>query len=108
MARSQIQLGCSSDDNSSYITPPPPLGSAPATLVYPESLFLNLKIMKSVAAILLLYPSAAWAANHMVTVGAGGFVFNPNTITAAVGDTVEFMFTGVLRNTPLILRCKSC
>ena len=31
----------------------------------------------------------------MVTVGAGGFVFNPSTIMAAVGDTVEFVFTGV-------------
>jgi len=44
----------------------------------------------------------------MVTVGAGGFVFNPNTVTAAVGDTIEFIFTGVVPNTPLILRCKSC
>lgn len=53
--------------------------------------------MKSVAAILTLYASTVWGANHMVTVGAGGFVFNPTSITAAVGDTVEFVFTGVSR-----------
>lgn len=64
--------------------------------------------MKAFAAILFLYPSAAWGANHMVTVGAGGFVFNPDTVTAAVGDTIEFIFTGVVPNAPLILRCKSC
>ena len=56
--------------------------------------------MKSVAAILILYASTAWGSNHMVTVGAGGIVFNPSTITAPVGDTVEFVFTGVLSTVP--------
>ncbi|KAF8507714.1 hypothetical protein JB92DRAFT_3084004 [Gautieria morchelliformis] len=38
--------------------------------------------------------SAACAAVTTVTVGQGGFVFAPNTITAAEGDVVNFKFTG--------------
>jgi plastocyanin len=36
---------------------------------------------------------AAFAANHQVIVGANnGLTFTPNTVTAAVGDTVQYMF----------------
>jgi plastocyanin len=52
--------------------------------------------MKSiVAAIVVLGATLACAENHMVTLGVGGFVYNPNTITAVAGDTVEFVVTGV-------------
>ncbi|KAK0119122.1 hypothetical protein ONS95_007984 [Cadophora gregata] len=36
--------------------------------------------------------SASPAATHSVNVGAAGLVFTPNSITANVGDTVEFRF----------------
>jgi len=36
------------------------------------------------------------AANFQVNVGQGGLVYNPNTVTANVGDTVTFVFDGVL------------
>lgn len=35
------------------------------------------------------------AENFMVTVGSGGLVYNPDTVTANAGDTVEFVVTGV-------------
>ncbi|KAH7417255.1 hypothetical protein BKA64DRAFT_295026 [Cadophora sp. MPI-SDFR-AT-0126] len=36
--------------------------------------------------------SSAPAATHSVNVGAAGLVFTPNSLTASVGDTVEFRF----------------
>jgi plastocyanin len=35
------------------------------------------------------------ADNYMVTVGQGGFVFNPTTVMADAGDTIEFVVSGV-------------
>src|SRR5438045_9118207 len=32
---------------------------------------------------------------HIVNVGAGGLVYSPNSITAAVGDMVEFHFSSI-------------
>jgi plastocyanin len=37
--------------------------------------------------------TSASAANFQVTVGAGALAFNPNTVTAQPGDTVEFVFS---------------
>lgn len=52
--------------------------------------------MKSIfAGIVVLGSTLAAAENFMVTVGSGGFVYNPNTVTANAGDTVEFVVTGV-------------
>lgn len=58
--------------------------------------------MKSViVAIIVFAGSLAQAANHRVTVGSGGFVFSPNTVSAGAGDTIEFVVTGVCsRNSP--------
>jgi len=52
--------------------------------------------MKSAfASLFVLGASLAQAAQHIVTVGANGkLAFNPNTVTAAVGDTVAFQFLG--------------
>lgn len=37
--------------------------------------------------------SATYAATHQIKVGTGGQrVFTPSTITAAVGDTVQFLW----------------
>jgi plastocyanin len=36
----------------------------------------------------------AHAADHVVKVGSGGNKFNPNTVQAAVGDTVTFQWQG--------------
>ena len=34
-----------------------------------------------------------WAANHIVQVAPrGSLIYDPNNVTAAVGDTVEFQF----------------
>ena len=52
--------------------------------------------MKSVVATLLvLGVTLTQAINHQVTVGTGGFVYNPNTVQAAAGDTIEFIVNGV-------------
>jgi hypothetical protein len=49
--------------------------------------------MKFLAATLLLLPLRVFAADHAVTVGAGGaFAYNPTSVTAVAGDTVTFMF----------------
>lgn len=58
--------------------------------------------MKSViVAIVVFTGSLAQAVNHMVTVGSGGLIYSPNTVSAAVGDTIEFVVTGVCsRNSP--------
>jgi len=41
-----------------------------------------------------LVATQAMAATQTVMVGQGGFVFTPNTVTAASGDTVTFQFAG--------------
>ena len=52
--------------------------------------------MKSlVAAIIVLGATLARADNYMVTVGSGGFVYNPSSLMVDPGDTVEFVVTGV-------------
>ncbi|KAK4115965.1 Cupredoxin [Canariomyces notabilis] len=38
--------------------------------------------------------STVHAASHRIDVGRGGLTFTPDTITAAVGDTVDFYFVG--------------
>jgi len=40
-----------------------------------------------------LFAGAALAAVHTVKVGDGGNVFNPNTLQAATGDVVQFVFS---------------
>ena len=53
--------------------------------------------MKSINFLILLGASLAHAANHVVMVGQGGVMYTPNSVTAAVGDTIEFEFvTSVL------------
>jgi len=52
--------------------------------------------MKTLFAALLVFGiTLAQAINHQVTVGTGGFVYNPNTIQAAAGDTIEFIVNGM-------------
>ena len=48
--------------------------------------------MHSILALSAL-PAFAAAASHTVMVGDGGLKFVPETITAAKGDTVQFMWT---------------
>jgi plastocyanin len=51
--------------------------------------------MKTVLSSIILCASMAHAANHVITLGAGGkLAFSPNDVTAAVGDTLEFLFEG--------------
>jgi len=39
------------------------------------------------------FGTAVWAANHIVQVAPrGSLIYDPNNVTAAVGDTVEFQF----------------
>jgi len=39
------------------------------------------------------FAAAAQATNHVVTVAPGGSInYSPSSITAAVGDTIEFLF----------------
>jgi plastocyanin len=45
-------------------------------------------------ALLSILAASAFAKTITVTVGKGSLVFNPDTITAAVGDIVEFHFFG--------------
>jgi plastocyanin len=46
-----------------------------------------------IASLLVLGASMAQAADHVVTLGAGGAVkFSPEQLTAAQGDTVTFEF----------------
>jgi plastocyanin len=48
--------------------------------------------MHSSIALLSALAAGAFAKTITVTVGKGGFVFNLDTIAAAVGDVVEFHF----------------
>jgi plastocyanin len=59
--------------------------------------------MKIVLGSILLCASMANAANHVITVGVGGQLqFSPNQVTAAVSDTLEFVFaSGVCFNFPV-------
>jgi plastocyanin len=50
--------------------------------------------MHSSIALLSAFAASVFAKTITVTVGKGGLVFNPDTITAAVGDVVEFHFFG--------------
>jgi plastocyanin len=51
--------------------------------------------MKSAIASALVFGAAlAQAANHVIQVAPGGkLVYSPDTVTAAIGDTLEFTFT---------------
>jgi plastocyanin len=46
----------------------------------------------------LLFAATASAAVFQVKVGESGNQFQPSTVTAQVGDTVEFHFTGTLHS----------
>jgi hypothetical protein len=49
--------------------------------------------MKTVLGSIVLCASLAHAANTVITVGAGGkLAYSPNDVTAAIGDTLEFVF----------------
>jgi len=50
--------------------------------------FSSLTIMVATAA------TAVEAVNHQVTVGLTGLTFSPNSVTAAAGDTIEFIVSG--------------
>jgi len=43
---------------------------------------------------LLTLASTALAASHRIDVGKSGLTFTPDSVTAAVGDTLEFHFVG--------------
>jgi plastocyanin len=49
------------------------------------------------AALLIGSVSAAWAADHRVTVS--NFVFTPSTVNAVVGDTISFMWVNGMHTT---------
>ena len=52
--------------------------------------------MRFILATILAFGAVlANADNYRVMVGAGGFVFNPTTVMADAGDTIEFVVTGV-------------
>jgi len=51
--------------------------------------------MKSLVG-LLLASGSAWAATHSVKVGDGGLKFDPSTVIAKDGDTVDFLFVSDL------------
>ena len=52
--------------------------------------------MKSIiSAILFCGVTLVQATNFQVTVGKGGLVFNPTSVQAGSGDTIEFIVTGV-------------
>jgi plastocyanin len=48
-----------------------------------------------IASIILFFACLVRAENHMVTVGQGGLVYNPTSVNANAGDTIEFVVTGV-------------
>jgi plastocyanin len=52
--------------------------------------------MKSISLFILGAAALTEAANQVVMVGKGGTVYVPNTVTAAVGDTVEFQFVSAV------------
>lgn len=43
---------------------------------------------------LLVLAATASAASHRIDVGKSGMTFTPDSVTAAVGDTVDFYFVG--------------
>jgi len=52
-------------------------------------MFVSTTLLSAVA-----FSSLAYAADHQVKVGSGGNKYDPNTVTAAAGDTVSFHFQG--------------
>jgi plastocyanin len=54
--------------------------------------------MKSLLAIVLTFAASVHADNYQVNVGQGGLTYNPNTVSADMGDTIEFIFDGVSRH----------
>ena len=69
-----------------------PVSSFPTTL--PPLAFVSMKLQ--LVPFLSVLGSAS-AVVHTVTVGSGGLVYSPASITAAVGDTVEFSFSSQVR-----------
>jgi hypothetical protein len=74
-----------------------------STSAYPTFIFFffdfsvnpNFTTMKSIiaSAVVALSALMAQAANHVVSVGAGGaLAYSPNNVVAAVGDTITFQF----------------
>lgn len=60
----------------------------------------------STALVLAAIPAAVLGAVHTVTVGAGGLLaYNPNNITAAVGDQVNFEFQAKNHVCCILLHC---
>lgn len=51
--------------------------------------------MKLIFATIAMAAVVVEAANHQVMVGLTGLNFSPNSVTAAVGDTIEFIVSGV-------------
>lgn len=51
--------------------------------------------MKGLLEVLLFSISFVHATNFQVRLGVGGLIYNPNTVTAVAGDTIEFLVTGV-------------
>jgi len=56
--------------------------------------------MKTIGRVLLFsFGTVVRAANYIVQVAPhGSLVYNPNNVTAAVGDTVEFQFEWAVRH----------
>jgi plastocyanin len=54
-----------------------------------------MKFGSSSLAIMAAAVATVEAVNHQVTVGLTGLNFSPNSVTAAVGDTIEFVVSGV-------------
>jgi hypothetical protein len=63
-----------------------------ARLQYLWSYNLRYFTMMKLIVILFLLGTSAQALNHVVAVGNGGVTFTPNSVTAAVGDSIEFQF----------------
>ncbi len=53
----------------------------------------NVAAVLGIGLLLALCPSRANATTHIVTVGDGGFVFKPSSITIPVGDTIEWTWS---------------
>ena len=47
------------------------------------------------ATLAIIAAATVEAANHQVMVGLTGLTFSPNSVTAAMGDTIEFIVSGV-------------
>ena len=67
------------------------LGTIIATLSTLEPIHTK-AVMLPYSAILVCLLPFAHATTHVIGVGDGGLVFKPDTLTAAVGDMLEFQF----------------